>query len=184
MKNTKKTRVMGISMDINDALFRHLNAAKIAKEYRESKEGKILKGFMMELNYIAEELLLHHDVTCIFCSEQEDKHFEFQCRFHEECVIASYHTGDYAYLGMEQVEEFVTFKASFELQTFIHENKSCPIANKFEREIDFILEYCIDNFSQNIYVVEYNEAPQESSIVLQEEDDENISLEEEVCEED
>ena len=69
MKNTKKTRVMGISMDINDALFRHLNAAKIAQEYRESKEGKILKGFMMELNYIAEELLLHHDVTCIFCSE-------------------------------------------------------------------------------------------------------------------
>ena len=178
MKNTKKTRVMGISMDINDALFRHLNAAKIAKEYRESKEGKILKGFMMELNYIAEELLLHHDVTCIFCSEQEDKHFEFQCRFHEECVISSYHTGVYAYLGMEQVEEFVTFKASFELQTFIHENKSCPIANKFEREIDFILEYCIDNFSQNIYVVEYNEAPQESSIVLQEENDEQLENEE------
>ena len=40
MKNTKKTRVMGISMDINDALFRHWNAAKIAKEYRESKGGK------------------------------------------------------------------------------------------------------------------------------------------------
>ena len=67
MKNTKKkTRVMGISMDIKDAWFRHLNAAKIAKEYIESKEGKILKGFMMKLNYIAEELLLHHDVTCIF----------------------------------------------------------------------------------------------------------------------
>ena len=28
---------MGMSMDINDALFRHLNTAKIAKEYRESK---------------------------------------------------------------------------------------------------------------------------------------------------
>ena len=41
---------MGIIMDINVALFRHLNSAKIAKEYRESKEGKILKGFMMELN--------------------------------------------------------------------------------------------------------------------------------------
>ena len=38
---------MGVSMDIKDAWFRHLNAAKIAKEYRESKEGKILKGFMM-----------------------------------------------------------------------------------------------------------------------------------------
>ena len=53
---------------------------------------------------------------------------------------------------MEQVEEFITFKASFELQTFIHENKSCTIANKFEREIDFVLEYCIDKFSQNIYL--------------------------------
>ena len=42
-----------------------------------------------------------------------------------------------------------------ELQTFIHENRSCPIANKFEREIDFILEYYIDNFSQNIYAVDY-----------------------------
>ena len=63
MKNTKKTRVMGISMDINDALFRHLNAAKIAKQYGESKEAKKLKGFMMEVNYIAEELLLHYDVT-------------------------------------------------------------------------------------------------------------------------
>ena len=154
---------MGISMDINDALFRHLNAAKIAKEYRESKEGKILKGFMMELNYIAEKLLLHHDATCMFCSEQKDKHFEFQCRFHEECVISSYHTGDYAYLGMEQVEEFVTFKAAYELYTFIDENKTCPIANKFEREIDFILEYCRNSFSQNIYVVEYHEAPQEST---------------------
>ena len=48
---------MGISMDINDALFIHWNAAKIAKEYRESKEGKIRKGFMMELNYIAEEFV-------------------------------------------------------------------------------------------------------------------------------
>ena len=63
MENIIKTRVMGVTMDINDVLFRHLNADKIAKDYRESKEGKILKGFMMELNYIAEELLLHHDVT-------------------------------------------------------------------------------------------------------------------------
>ena len=69
------------------------------------------------------------------------------------------------------------------MQTFTHENKTCPIANKFEREIDFIVEYCINNFSQNIYVVEYHEAPQESTNVFQDEDDENMSLEEEECEE-
>jgi hypothetical protein len=107
MENTTNTRVESMNMDINDALFRYLNSSKIAKKYRESKEGIILEGFMTEINYIAKELLLHHDITC--CSEQKDKHFEFQCRFHEECVIASYHTGDYAHLGMEQVEEFVTF---------------------------------------------------------------------------
>ena len=78
MENTKKNSCLGISMDINDALFRHLNDAKLAKEYRESKEGKILKGSMIELNYIADELLLHHDATCIICSKQKDKHFEFQ----------------------------------------------------------------------------------------------------------
>jgi hypothetical protein len=135
MENIANSHVMSMSMDINDALFRYLNASKIAKKLRESKEGIILEGFMTEINYIAKELLLHHGTTC--CSEQMDKHFEFQCRFHEECVIASYHTGDYAHLGMEQVEKFVTFMASFELQTFIDENKTCPISNRFEREIIF-----------------------------------------------
>jgi hypothetical protein len=134
---------------------------------------------MIEINYIAKELLLHHDTTC--CSEQKDKHFEFQCRFHEECVIASYHTGDYAHLGMEQVEEFVTFLACVELQSFIDENRTCPIANRFEREITFILEYCKMNFSQNIYVVDYNEKlrgklAQKSTDVLQVEEDKDLSL--------
>jgi hypothetical protein len=155
MENTRNTHVMSMNMDINDALFRYINAYMIAKEFRESKEGIILEGFMTKINYIAKELLLHHDTTC--CSEQKDKHFEFQCRFHEECVIASYHTGDYAHLGMEQAEEFVTSLASVELQAFIDENRTCPIANRFEREITFILQYCKMNFSQNIYVVDYNE---------------------------
>jgi hypothetical protein len=156
-----------------------LNASKIAKKYRESKDGMVLEGFMIEINYIAKELLLHHDITC--CSEQKDKHFEFQCRFHEECVIASYHTGDYAHLGMELVEEFVTFLAYVELQAFIDENRTCPIANRFEREVTFILEYCKMNFSQNIYVVDYNEKLRdklawERTDVLQVEEDKDLSL--------
>jgi hypothetical protein len=179
MEIITNTRVMSMNMDINDALFRYMNAFMIAKEFRESKEGIIIEGFVIEINYIAKELLLHHDTTC--CSEQKDKHFEFQCRFHEECVIASYHTGDYAHLGMEQVEEFVTFLASVELQSFIDENRTCPIANRFEREITFILEYCKMNFSQNIYVVDYNEKPRgklarESTDVLQVEEDKDLSL--------
>jgi hypothetical protein len=101
-------------MDINDTLFMYLNAAKIAKKHRKSKVGIRLEGFMIELNYMASKLLERHDTTC--CCKQNDKHFEYQCMFHEEFVMASYHRGDYAHLGMEQVEQFVTFMASYELQ--------------------------------------------------------------------
>ena len=100
MENTKNTPVMCTSMDINDTLFMYLNGAKIAKKHREPKEGIKLEGFMKKLNSIAIELLEYYDKTC--CSKQYDRHFEFQCMFHEEYVIASYHRGDYAYLGMDK----------------------------------------------------------------------------------
>ena len=83
---------------------------------------------------------------------------------------------------MEQVEEFVTYYASNELHTFANEIKTCPRVKWFEGKVTSILEYCIAKFSQNIYVVDYNErgkVPQESIDVLQDEDDENISFEEE-----
>ena len=50
--------------------------------------------------------------------------------------------------------------------------------------IDPLLELCTLEFDENIYVVDTRKrAAQESSNILQEEDDENISLEEEECEE-
>jgi hypothetical protein len=51
--------------------------------------------------------------------------------------------------------------------------------------LDVILLICIDEFSDNAYVIKYKErtlAAMESTNILQEEDDENISMEEEVCE--
>jgi hypothetical protein len=42
MENTTNTRVMSMNTDINDALFRYMNAFMIAKEFKESKEGIIL----------------------------------------------------------------------------------------------------------------------------------------------
>jgi hypothetical protein len=55
---------------------------------------------MKTLNRIAPKLVEnHHDE--FFCSKQKDKHFEFQCISHKEYANASYHTGDYAHLGMK-----------------------------------------------------------------------------------
>ena len=53
-------------------------------------------------------------------------------------------------------------------------------------KISIILQLCIEEFSDNAYVIKYKEktlAAMESTNILKEEDDENISLEEEVYEE-
>jgi hypothetical protein len=57
---------------------------------------------------------------------------------------------------MEQVEQFVSFMAAIELETFIYEHEDCPVASKFINVITNILQYCITNFMDNIYVVDYN----------------------------
>jgi hypothetical protein len=97
-------------MNINDALLKYLNAAKITKKHRELEEGIILEYFRRRLNCIAIELRDYYD-DISYCFEQNFRHFEFQCRSHEEYVVASYHRCDYTHLGMEQVERFVIFMA-------------------------------------------------------------------------
>ena len=112
--------------------------------------------------------------------------YELQCPSNkDEPVIATYHRGNYAHLGMKEVEQFVSFMAAYELNTFIDQHETCPIASQYKDLIVIILNICRNEFDENIYVIDTTKrAIQERSDVLQEEDDENISLEEEVCEED
>ena len=81
---------------------------------------------------------------------------------------------------MKQVDQFVTFIVAYELKRFISENiKTCAIAWKFDMGITLLLNHCISNFSENIYVVDFNEgyiAAQESTNVLQKEGDKSLSL--------
>ena len=79
------------------------NAIKVAL-FRESHEGRRLRLYMELLNEIANKLLnCHKEETC--CSEYS-RHFEFQCPSNKvEPVI----TGNYAHLGMKEVEQFVLF---------------------------------------------------------------------------
>ena len=78
---------------------------------------------------------------------------------------------------MEEVEQFVIFMAAYELYTFIDEHDTCPIASQFKVLIATILDLCIVEFNENIYVVDTRKrAAQESSNILQEEDDKSLSL--------
>ena len=126
--------------------------AMIAAEFRKSNEGKRLGGYIELLNKIASVLLNYHEEeTC--CSEYF-RHFEFQCPSNREHVIATYHTWNYAHLGMEEVEQFVIFMAAYELYTFIDEHETCPIASHYKVFIANLLEICIREFDENIYVVD------------------------------
>jgi hypothetical protein len=117
-------------------------------------------------------------------------------------VIKSYHSHWHVPLGIKEVEQYVIFKAAYELKTCIDAiYETSGINNKYDVETTRILNYCIENFMDNIYVVELNEkgttnqlstsllhkeitlAAMESTNILQEEDDENINMEEEVYEE-
>ena len=67
--------------------------------------------------------------------------------------------------------------AAYELYTYIDEHETCPIASKFKVFITNLLNLCINEFDENIYIVDTRKrAAQERSNVLQEEDDENINL--------
>ena len=47
--------------------------------------------------------------------------------------------------------------AAYELETFIDKNyETSAVASKFKSAITLIINYCITNFMDNIYVVDYN----------------------------
>ena len=86
------------------------NAMKVAW-FRKTGEGRRLRLYMEVLNTIASGLL-NYQKEEICCSEYF-RHFEFQCPCNkDEPVIATYHTGNYAHLGMEEVERFIVFMAA------------------------------------------------------------------------
>jgi hypothetical protein len=148
-------------------------AGELFLKHRKSQEGQHLYELLRSLNHIADDLLAHHDRTCFFCFCE---HFDFQCRSHKEHTIASYHTYNYVPLGIKEVEQFVIFMAAYELKTFIDEiYETSGVANKHDSEITLILNYCITNFIDNIYVVDYNErgtTTQESTSLLHKEENE------------
>ena len=154
MENIKNTHGMATSLDKNVTLKEEYKNAMIFMKYRESCEGKRLKNFLRLLNKAATKLLAHYERSCNFCCGE---HFDFQCRSHEQHTIASYHTYSYVHLGMEEVEQFVSSMAAYELKTFLEEvYEISGVTHDCEFEVTIILDHCIDNFSDNIYVLDYN----------------------------
>ena len=115
-----------------------------------------MRGMLKKLNQIAEILLERHDINC--CSEQDTKHLKFQCGFSEEVLIMNYHWNSYIHLGVEEVEQFVLLMGASEIDSFMAKNyETCVPCNKLKDTVSFILDYCLENFSNNCYIIDYKE---------------------------
>jgi hypothetical protein len=77
---------------------------------------------------------------------------------------------------MEEVGQFVSFMAAFELKTFLGEvYEISGVTHDCDFVVSTILNHCIDDFSDNIHVLAYNKRnhiTQEDTSLLHEEENE------------
>ena len=70
----------------------------------------------------------------------------------------SYHCYNYAYLGAEQVEQFVLFMGASEIESFMAKNyETCIACKDLKDYVSSILDYCLENYSNNPYIIDYKE---------------------------
>ena len=104
---------------------------------------------------------------------------KFQCGFSKEEIIMGYHCYNYAYLGAEQVEQFVIFMGASEIESFMAKYYETWIACiDLKSYVSAILDHCLEYFSNNPYIIDYKERlihAQECTHNLQEPQKEEIS---------
>jgi hypothetical protein len=135
--------------------YAHISDAGILSlKQRRSQEGKHLNELLRSPEHIAKYLLTRYERNCL--SWYYDN-FDFQCRYHKEHVIKSYHSYKHVPLGIKEVEQYVLFKAAYELKTCIDAiYETSGITNNHDIETTRIHNYCIENFMDNIYVFQLN----------------------------
>ena len=92
-----------------------LDQREYFRDYRSTQKGKLLWDQFIMLRWYAWNLCLRYDITC--CSRIEAPHLPFSCKFNDNETLASYANGTYDYYDVEQIEEFVAFKAAYEIES-------------------------------------------------------------------
>ena len=148
-------------------------------EYRSTKEGKRMYELLKYLNHMAIDFCELHDITC--CTREVYKHSQYQCKHNSDPIIASYQECKFSCHDIEQVEKYIAYIAAHEIDSLINEKlETSHEAWVMKGHISILLQLCIEEFSDNAYVIKYKEitlAAMESTNILQEEGDESISFE-------
>ena len=112
-----------------------------------------------------------HNITC--CTKNGYKHSHYQCKHNSDPTIAAYQECKFECKDIKQVEEYVTYVGTHELDSLINEKfDTSHEARVMKGHISIILQICINEFSDNAYVINYNKrklADIEGTKVLEEE---------------
>src|ERR1051325_3836483 len=111
------------------------------KEHRLSQEGIHLWKQIHQLYEYARNLCSKYNIS--FCRDESccfmrNKHLAFQCEYNDDETLASYAKGNYDFYDAEQIEEFVIFKAAYEITSFLKNIDDTP----YKSESLDILNYC------------------------------------------
>ena len=166
-------------------------------EYQSTKEGNRVGKLLKALHKIANQFCELHGITC--CNRRVVKHSHYQCKYNSDPIIACYREDECLCPDIEQVEKYIAYVGAHEIDSLLDKFLAIShVAREMKGQVSIILQICKKEFSDNVYVKERILAATESTNILQEEedknlslgmpvqpqeDDENISLEEEVCEE-
>ena len=104
---TPTSLVDGKSLDEHAHFVRH----------RLSEKGRLLWDEINRLLCYAWNLCEIYDFNC--CSKNPKKHLPYLCEFNDNEILSSYAKGVYSSYDIEQIEEFVAFKGSYEVASLI-----------------------------------------------------------------
>ena len=71
--------------------------------------------------------------------------FPFSCKFNDNETLASYANGIYDYYDVEQIEEFVAFKAAYDIEALFEKYEAFD-DDGYRPENLAILGYCYENY--------------------------------------
>ena len=104
-------------------------------------------------------------------------HLPFSWKFNEYETLASYANGRYDYYDVEQIEEFVAFKAAYEIESLFEKYEAFDDDGVYRPENFAILRYCYENYEYNYNInafIEKVSAVQEETNILEESMEEEI----------
>jgi len=86
-----------------------------------------------------------------FCCRRH-KHLPFQCDYNDDETLASYAKGNYDFVNLEKIEEFVVFKGAYEIACVL-QGDDAP----YKSENSEILGYCLEYYNDNPYITKFLE---------------------------